>query len=1321
MTTFITSGRETMRKSFLICLAAAAGSLSLCAFPLEWNVNNKTGVPYEVEISRVKLEKLAGVDKDCGFDVTATTARGKKKLAVTLLEGQTPGSVAVRFTVPAGTTALDCQPTKAGKITAAGKLNLFEGVLNNTSAWKVSRNASIKSVDGKICVVSSSPKGDRRTIESRITCTVNVPQEFAGKGAKLEMDFKSTSKETWPCYISIEQLDANGKVLSESLTDPRWITLMRPSNILTPHRENGRIHPKAKKLRLSISAQSISHLYDSYGRIAKDKSVFVPKFEISRLAVRAADQIPFPKYRDEFFTAGVSGKPGDFAFDTTKGDTGKAFFFATHSQACWAEGKRILNKQELFYPAGDGTVEAWFNPKWKRAGRKGFVYLFTAEPAQFLGPMKDHGRKHTPNLALKYFPATKKVELQFMDYTKKKYKKTFDCTIQRNAWSHIAVQWAKDKGIQVFLNGSVVFDDPDFTFTEVDFTDPQIINAKERYIYTANEHIASQFSLGNTRYTARSNKVSHGIPHFRGAIDLLRISSTARYDKAGFTPAKSFTVDKDTRALFDFNRSFDGKTSDGLQFISGSVMAEVSRIDNKLDINGKSIFYNPQNILDSNHPHKVLNVKNYTEIPDREEFTSARKAEQIKLKFNGKVTKNIKIDAPVIMDYIEYTNKGSKTVVHPFIRKTDEIDPRSFGDIRESMNIENSSARERANRIFQFMLSSSDYFMSYQVRFNPGSDRAANVCYDALQMLNAYCGFECGPLNSMTANMYSCAGGLPAGQTAGYGHSFQQVWVDGKSNLYDLSAQKFFPSMDNTSPASLGDTEIEPGIYNRVDGNSDHFVRIATRRPSANEPAFIERVAMSLRPGETLRMWYANDGRSNTLQCNDPRRYNNYQKHHAKNVTDLVHATGKLPVSEVDHYFPEFGSAYLKFNAAPEKFAKNFTDIKADSFCYKVTTCYPVVYAEYAAKLKDGSFADLEISTNRGNSFRALEKDADGTARPFYPVCARREYLIKVKAPMKSVANFCAITQMMTNTRVMTCKLKKGDNKLICSTDNNADVDVTIQYRKHAKNIEISGVTMSGAKAGFERIVTALAPAESKSFSVTGASANATVKTTGKITASLAGGTLTVSAPENYKGVDAVTICDGGAQKQLIVITHPGIEIVLADGITPIKNASPGNDFQKTVNFGGPGAKIKINFAAAREPGKYAVWTLHRMSADPAWTRIHVDLPQGGSSEIFRHANFSHDFYKSRFYGKNGRSKFRWDYPVYSDIPYPFQQIAPVDMGKEFSNLVFRYCNPSKELCEVAAVMIMPWPDKEFNNELARVLRGVNNHQWYVRAENAKK
>ena len=1303
-----------MKKNALLFFTALTASATLGAFPLEWNKFQQTSIPYEVEISRSKLEKLAGTAADCGFEVTATTAEGKQKLDVTLLEGQKKGSVALRFTVPAGTLSLDCVPVNGGEVAPAGKLNIFDGVLSDTSSWNIDNGGKISQKDGKLLFEA---KKFNNTV---VTCTVAVPEEFAGRAAKLELDFKSLAPETWPCLINIAQIGEDGKTLTESVTDPRWISLMRPYNILTRHRENGRIHPEARKLVLTMQCTGIRHEIGAYGKPIKDKSVFLPKFEISHLALRAAEQIPFPKYRDEFFAKGVSGADGDYSFDTTKGTTGKAFFYATHSQACWAEGKTITDPQELFYPAGDGTIEAYFYPvRNKRPNSKGFYYLFSADPSPYHGVMRAPGGKTKPCFALMYYPRKKMFRIEFQDYTKKVYTKEFNCAFAYGKWSHVAAQWGVGKGMQIYLDGKKVFDDPDFTFSPVDVTSAEIRNAKERYIRSGNEYIASQFSVGNSRYTVRSAKTSHGVPHFNGKVDLLRVSSVVRYD-GDFTPEKTFTVDKDTRALFDFNRSFDGKTSDGLKVISGSVMAEISRIEDKLDVNGKTIDYNPPAILDNNHPAKVLDKRNYTNLPEQKDFNAARKTEQLKFKFNGNTNKSVKLDEPVYMDYIEYKNTGDKDVIHPFIRRDGEIDPRSFGDVRNSMNVTKLSARERTNRIFQFMLSSSDYYMSYQARFSPGSDKPHYACYDALLMLNAYCGFECGPLNSMTANMFSCSGDIPAGQTGGYGHSFQQAWVDGKSNLYDLSAQKFFPSFDNTTPASLGEVELEPGIQNRVNGNSDHFIRLGTRPYNANEPAFLERVAMTIRPGESLRMWYMNDGRSNTLQWNSAARFYNFKKPFAKDVSKLVNAgKSRNPVAEVDSFFPEFGSAFLKFNGKPESYAKNFTMVKKESFCYKVFTCYPIVYAEYSAKKSDGSYAALEISTDRGKTFRKLKLDKDGVTRPFYPVCARREYLIKVKAPMESVENFCANTQMMTNVRVMTCKLKPGVNELIYTAENDAPVEITLQYRKNVKDIEIKGAILSGAAVGWERVTTAISPGESKTFAVSGASAGAKVKTTGNLIAELKNGKLTVTAKKgSYKSIEGVTIIDKEAEKLLQVVVAPGIELVTADMITPVKNAKAGTKYQKTIDFGGAGAKIKINFASTKAPGKYTVWTCRRMSFDPSWTRVHVDLPQGGSTEIFRHWSCSNEFYKSRYYGKDGRGRYTWDYPCDPSIKYPFQQIHVLNFTKSFRSLVFRYDNPSKELTEVAAVMIMPDPGREFSNEMARAIRSVNNNQLYVTEKN---
>ena len=126
------------------------------------------------------------------------------------------------------------------------------------------------------------------------------------------------------------------------------------------------------------------------------------------------------------------------------------------------------------------------------------------------------------------------------------------------------------------------------------------------------------------------------------------------------------------------------------------------------------------------------------------------------------------------------------------------------------------------------------------------------------------------------------------------------------------------------------------------------------------------------------------------------------------------------------------------------------------------------------------------------------------------------------------------------------------------------------------------------------------------------------------------------------------------------------------------------------------------------------------METDPSHTLIDLNLPQGGKTLLTRGFNRSQEFYKSRYYGKNGRGKFRWDYPVDPDIPYPFQQLTTIKITKPFKSFSFSYGNPSKMIAEVAAVIVIPSPDREFTNEMVKVLKGVNNHQWYVRSENSK-
>ena len=70
------------------------------------------------------------------------------------------------------------------------------------------------------------------------------------------------------------------------------------------------------------------------------------------------------------------------------------------------------------------------------------------------------------------------------------------------------------------------------------------------------------------------------------------VSTGARYT-TDFTPAKSFALDADTRALFRFDRSFDGVSGGGVGWIPGTVLAKTSRVDRRLDVGGRTVRVKP--------------------------------------------------------------------------------------------------------------------------------------------------------------------------------------------------------------------------------------------------------------------------------------------------------------------------------------------------------------------------------------------------------------------------------------------------------------------------------------------------------------------------------------------------------------------------------------------------------------------------------------------------------------------------------------------------------------------------------------------------------
>ena len=214
------------------------------------------------------------------------------------------------------------------------------------------------------------------------------------------------------------------------------------------------------------------------------------------------------------------------------------------------------------------------------------------------------------------------------------------------------------------------------------------------------------------------------------------------------------------------------------------------------------------------------------------------------------------------------------------------------------------------------------------------------------------------------------------------------------------------------------------------------------------------------------------------------------------------------------------------------------------------------------------------------------------------------------------------------------------------------------------------------------------------------------------------GNRLTVSAPAgDIKTIEAATIMDDGAEKQLIVLIHPGIELATAKNITPVKLAKlVTNEIQQAVNLNGKGAKVKVNFSKKHPAGTYAIWNCVRYSNQQQWTRVNLTLPQGGTQEVFRHINSASEFLKSKFFGENGRGKFFWTYPntSYTDCIYH-------KLGKPFDSLNYNVVISGEKYVELAGTIILPDPSTEYFDEMVKTLSGINHNKWYVDEGNAKK
>lgn len=117
-----------------------------------------------------------------------------------------------------------------------------------------------------------------------------------------------------------------------------------------------------------------------------------------------------------------------------------------------------------------------------------------------------------------------------------------EAVVPVNTWTHVAATW-DGTTIRTFVNGKFVME---FEKTGPD-GEPGVLNDTD-----------DSLKIGRR---VRGAAGIHSI--FSGLIDEVRISKVIRYTEAGFTvPAKAFTSDADTVALYHFDEVVDGMVKD---------------------------------------------------------------------------------------------------------------------------------------------------------------------------------------------------------------------------------------------------------------------------------------------------------------------------------------------------------------------------------------------------------------------------------------------------------------------------------------------------------------------------------------------------------------------------------------------------------------------------------------------------------------------------------------------------------------------------------------------------------------------------------------
>lgn len=1133
---------------------------------------------------------------------------------------------------------------------AAGAVVASESVVFplQVSAWKTLEKAEVRAAGTAVEIVYA---GDGKA-DALACAAAEIPAALRGERVVFTADLENPGDYAFGNGLSVAQYAADGRRLAEDAVDPRFITQMRPAKNRHDVRVEGSVHPQAAEveLRVMIRGQRIAWA-------PSDRATL-------RLHAAKLERAPERVTNPAFFTDGVDGAALDL-------HEGRAFGFTVYSRACWGQGRTVTDPHEVFYPVAEGTVEAWLRLE---KGDRERHRLF--EAANFAPGAANAKRTRGALMGVDWAPAKDAVTLTLKGRDGKAFAATGTAKLGDGAWHHLAVTFAPEGAAEIFVDGARVASAPLAGWlpsrTGVELEGPMMFFLGGDY--------------GQVRL-AKNDPAERGL--VRGAADALRISSAVRYRDA-FTPAKAFGVDAETRALFGFERDIDGLSAGGGGRVEATILAK-SGID---AAGAKATFRDPP----------PFDVYNYTNLPTAEDFVSLRTVFRRSFDLAVGESATFEAGAKAIPDFTEIANTGNAPLVAPLVIAPGEIDPRSFDTIARTLELEGRSDREKVDRIFQWLIRSTDYFISHPAVVPPQGNWGEAQGNHPLKLLNSIGACQCGGLNNLTACTFVQSGRVPADRVKGYGHEFESCLFDGKSRLYDLSGQQFFRSFADGEPASLQDVDREYGLHARYGKCADHFSRLFAHAPMTAHPYWASRFFLTLSPGECFRWWRRNDGTA----CNV-----SYCKKNAKYVPHPLTAPAPAACTIrgaylINRYIPEYANGFLLFDGAPDVSAPAFAASDAEHLVYRVDVNYTVGQGAYRAELADGGTAKMEVSWD-GKHWTPLTADDGGTVRPVYEIRGRSQYLVRALAKPSAVKAFHAVTEFQMNARVLTGLVRRGANELKLIADGTGQARVTVGWRENAAPISVDGAVVWGTVPGAERMLAAVDPAQGATI-LTVKGVERVASRDPRLTATLADGRLTLTAERGAPHFAVVRLYGATGEKSLSVLVGEGVRLVLTNPKRPLAGVTlTKKDDAAAVTFPKPGKGRFFVFNLERTEGgllgdrlRSRVLGMTVPSADgKRKKRARRPLPCGGGAG-------ASDFYKAPYGVPGGRGNVRWDYPQAADSRYPMGSPMLFD-GTNLDRVDFRLLADVKGGFELFAALVVPEGDFDFKGQLIKMFSGLNH------------